>query len=261
MGDAPAEVEAYAVACGSRRGAARPSVGEFEGCHGGPGDGGEDVVSQVGVAARMRRLQQRHPVPAVPRRDRHSGFQQPMVGDLRRGQRAVRCGRRRVRRRQRHRVGARLPAAVGAVRSAASARCADRALQPRPVPRIRNICAAAVATTTRPGDARSPSDRLSAARGRNQLPESLQAGGSEFKGPGVHALSAPNADSTGDARARAADGTYESGVFPISIDFTRFVRKIELARQAAFHGVMHRRAEASRPQRTQGLLRRAVQET
>ena len=37
------------------------------------------------------------------------------------------------------------------------------ALQPRPVPRIRNICAAAVATTTRPGDARSPSDRLSAA--------------------------------------------------------------------------------------------------
>ena len=80
-------------------------------------------------------------------------------------------------------------------------------------------------------------------------------------GPGVHALSAPNADSTGDARARAADGTCESGVFPISIDFTRFVRKIELARQAAFHGVMHRRAEASRPHRTQGLLRLAVQET
>jgi len=174
------------VACGSRCGAARPGR-EFEGCHGGPGDGGEDVVSQVGVAARMRRLQQRHPVPAVPRRDRHSGFQHPMVGDLRRGQRAVRCGRRR----QRRRVGARLPAAAGAVRSAeASARCADRALQPRAVPRIRNICAAAVATTTRPGDARSPSDRLSAARGRNQLPESLQAGGSEFKGPrGPRALS------------------------------------------------------------------------
>jgi len=173
------------------RGAAqRGLVGEFEGCHGGPGDGGEDVVSQVGVAARMRRLQQRHPVPAVPRRDRHSGFQQPKVGDLRRGQRAVRCGRR-VRRRQRHRVGARLPAAVGAMRSAEpSARRADWALQPRPVPRIRNICAAALATTTRPGDARSPSDRLSAARGRNQLPESLQAGGSEFKGPrGPRALS------------------------------------------------------------------------
>jgi len=103
---------------GLRVEARRGLVGEFEGCHGGPGDGGEDVVSQVGVAARMRRLQQRRPVPAVPRRDRHSGFQQPMVGDLRRGQRAVRCGRRRVRRRQRHRVGARLPAAVAAVRSA-----------------------------------------------------------------------------------------------------------------------------------------------
>jgi hypothetical protein len=62
------------VASGRGRcGAARPGR-EFEGCHGGPGDGGEDVVSHVGVAARMRRLQQRHPVPAVPRRDRHSGF-------------------------------------------------------------------------------------------------------------------------------------------------------------------------------------------
>jgi hypothetical protein len=178
-------VRARIDAVGARR--SRPATGPGDG----GGDGGEDVVSQVGVAARMRRLQQRHPVPAVPRRDRHSGFQQPMVGDLRRGQGAVRCGPRRLRRRQRHGVGARLPAAVGAMRSAEpSARRADWALQPRPVPRIRNICAAAVATTTRPGDARSRSDRLSAARGRNQLPESSQAGCSEFKGPrGPRALS------------------------------------------------------------------------
>ena len=80
------------------------------------------------------------------------------------------------------------------------------------------------------------------------------------RGPEVHALSAPNADSTGDARAGAADGTYESGVFR-SRSPSPSSTQIELARHAAFHGVMHRRAEASRPQRTQGLLRRAVQET
>ena len=181
-----------------RCGAARPGR-EYEGCQGGPGDGGEDVVSQVGVAARMRRLQQRHPVPAIPRRDRHSGFQQRMGGDLRRGQRAVRCGRRRVRRRQRHRVGARLPAAVGAVRSAeASARCADRPFNHVPCPgyeifaqlpwRRQRMLGADLIGFQRPADA---TNFLRACR--RVAPNS--------RGPVVHALSAPNADSTGDGRA------------------------------------------------------------
>jgi trehalose-6-phosphate synthase len=210
------------------RGAAqRGLVGEFEGCHGGPGDGGEDVVSQVGVAARMRRLQQRHPVPAVPRRDRHSGFNSQWWETY------VEVNERF--------------AAVAAACAADNATVWVHDYQLQLVPsglrrRRPDVRIGPFNHVPFPGYeifAQLPWRRqlvqgmlgadligFQRCRGRNQLPESLQAGGSEFKGPrgcpGVHALSAPNADSTGGDRAPGGRRDVRVGLFPISIEFTPF---------------------------------------
>ena len=142
---------------------------------------------------------------------------------LRRGQRPVRRRRRRVRRRQGHRVGARLPAAIGAVLlTEASAGRADRTLQPRPVPRyeifaqlpwrrrlVQGMLGADLIGFQRQADATN----FLRACGRLALnPE----------GAAVDMPPAPNPDNTRDAPEVGDRWRVRVGVFPISIDFARF---------------------------------------
>ena len=118
----------------------------------------------------LRGLQQRHPLAAVPRRHRAARIPPRLVGQLLRGQPAVRGCRGRHRGARRDRVGAGLPIAAGAPDAAAGTPGPHhRVLPPHPVPGIRHLLAVALAHADHRGAARRRRRRLPAGRGRRQL--------------------------------------------------------------------------------------------
>ena len=125
----------------------------------------------------LRGVLQRDPVAAVPRRHRPAGVPPPLVGGVRGGQPVLRGrgGRRGGARRDG--LGARLPAAAGAADAARAARRPPhRLLQPHPVPRLRDLRAASVATPGGPGPARRGPARLPEPGRRHELPARLPPG-------------------------------------------------------------------------------------
>ena len=127
-----------------------------------------DVDDGRGHRGPLRGLLQRHALAALPRPRRQAGVPPGVVGQLRRGQRAVRRGGGGGGRGERDRLGARLPAPAGAPDAArAAAGPAHRLLPAHPLPAGRAVPAAAVA----PADPRGAPRRRP---GRFQLPAAPQ---------------------------------------------------------------------------------------
>ncbi len=131
---------------------------------------GAGAALRPGGRGVLRRLLQRHPVAALPRRRRQARVPPRVVGRLRAGQPALRRPGRRGGRRGCHGLGARLPAPAGAGDAARGAARPDhRVLPAHPLPARRAVPAAALATAAARGPARRRPGRLPAAQQRAEL--------------------------------------------------------------------------------------------
>ena len=196
------------------RGAAqRGLAGEVEGRHGGPGDGGEDVVSQVGVPARMR-------ASATPPSARCTTTRSPLRFSTANGGRPTsRSTSGSLRSPPRAPpttppCGCTITSCSWCRPICASARCVrigPSTNVPFPgyelfaqLPWRRQLVQGMLGTHLIGFS--GPADATTFLRACTRVAPNSRA-------PGVHALSAPPPTAQVDARARASDGTYKSGCF------------------------------------------------
>ena len=169
-----------------------------------------------GGRALLRGVLQRHPLAALPRRDRAPGVPPRVVGHLRRRQPALRRPDRPGRGPGCRGLGAGLPAPARPADAAeAAARPADRLLPAHPLPAARALRPAALARPDPRGPARRGPGRVPAARRRAELrpPGPPPAAPGDQAGPD-HPRQRPRGDGPGLSHRHRREGTEPAGRYP-----------------------------------------------